>query len=107
MNAALHLENSNASGGVEHPPFHFDYIEVRRDTKNAHAFQYEGFAFIVVTLPLVELLWDLSQRLSRSEFILQMLGIDRDAVRLEGLHALLFQGPRPGPASPLLFPLPS
>jgi hypothetical protein len=91
MNAALQLENSNASGGVEHPPFHFDYIEVRRDTKNAHAFQYDGFAFIVVTLPLVELLWDLSQRLSRSEFILQMLGIDREAVRLEGLHALLFQ----------------
>jgi hypothetical protein len=91
INGALRSENTNASGGVEHPPFHFDYIEVNDGTSNAHAFQHGGFSFIVVTLPLVELLWDLSQRLSGSQLVLEMLGIPRGAVRREALHALLFQ----------------
>jgi hypothetical protein len=29
MNAALRLENTNASGGVQHPPYHFDYLQVK------------------------------------------------------------------------------
>lgn len=91
MNLALRLESTGASGGVEHPPFHFDYLEVNDGTKNAHAFQHEGFSFIVATLPLVELLWDLSQRLSRSQVVLQLLKVDRTTVRLDALHALLFQ----------------
>jgi len=91
MNTALGLENANASGGVEHPPFHFDYLDVIDGTKNAHAFQHEGFSFIVVTLPLVKLLWDLSQYLSASDPVLQALGMDRIAVRRDALHALLFQ----------------
>jgi len=91
MNLALRLESAGASGGVEHPPFHFDYLEVSDGKKNAHAFQHEGFSFIVATLPLVELLWDLSQKLSRSQLVLQLLGVDRAQVRLEALHALFFQ----------------
>jgi len=91
MNTALALENANASGGVEHPPFHFDYLEVSDGTKNAHAFRYEGFSFIVVTLPLVQLLWDLSQYLSASDAVQQVLGVDRNTVRRDALHALLFQ----------------
>jgi hypothetical protein len=91
MNQALQSENSNASGGTTHPPFYFDYIEVNDGTKNAHAFQHGGFSFIVVTLPLVEMLWDVSQRLSRSPLVLQLLGIDANAVRGEALQALLFQ----------------
>jgi len=55
MNEALRLENENA---IDCPPFHFDYLEA--DAPNAHAFQHEGFAFIVVTLPLVELISNVS-----------------------------------------------
>jgi hypothetical protein len=36
MNEALRSEGINASGGVEHPPFHFDYIDVADGTANAH-----------------------------------------------------------------------
>lgn len=97
MNAALRSENVNASGGVEHPPFHFDYLQVNDDTRvnndmrrNAHAFQHEGFSFIVVTLPLVELLWDLSQRLSESPIVSHLLRIDPTTARPGELHGLLF-----------------
>src|ERR1017187_19373 len=91
MNGALRLEDVNASGGVEHPPFHFDYIQVSDGTKNAHAFQHGGFSFIVATLPLVELLWDLSQRLSRSALVQELLRIDPGTLRLDALQTLLFQ----------------
>ena len=94
MNSALRAESVNASGGVEHPPFHFDYIEVKRDAKNAHnalAFQHNGFAFIGVTLPLVEFLWDISQRLSMFQAVQQLLGLDSEAVRPSALQAALFQ----------------
>ncbi len=90
INGALLLENVNASGGVEHPPFHFDYIQVDDGSKNAHAFQHEGFAFIVATLPLIELLWDLSLRLSRSQQVLRLLQIDPAVVRQDALQGLLF-----------------
>lgn len=90
MNGALRLENANASGGVEHPPFHFDYVQVSNDAKNAHAFQHNGFSFIVVTLPLVELLWDLSQRMSASPRVLQTLSIDPVRVAPGALDGLLF-----------------
>jgi hypothetical protein len=92
INSALRSENVHASGGVEHPPFHFDYIEVKDRTKrNAHAFQYNGFSFIAVTLPLVELLWDLSQRLCRSALVLKLLGMNPATANLEALHLFLFQ----------------
>ena len=94
MNSALRAESVNASGGVEHPPFHFDYIEVKRDAKNAHnalAFQHNGFAFIGVTLPLVEFLWDISQRLSMFQAVQQLLGLGSEAVRPSALQAALFQ----------------
>ncbi len=91
MNEALRMENVNASGGVEHPPFHFDYLEVNDGTRNAHAFQHEGFSFIVVTLPLVQLFWDLALLLSRSPAVLQLLRLDNPAVRSDALHGLLFQ----------------
>jgi hypothetical protein len=94
MNNALRAESVNASGGVEHPPFHFDYIEVKRDAKNANnalAFQHNGFAFIVVTLPLVELLWVISQHLSLFQIVQQLLGLDSEGVRPSALQAALFQ----------------
>lgn len=91
MNQGLESENANASGGTTHPPFHFDYVEVSDGTKNAHALQHGGFSFIVVTAPLIEMLWDISQRLSRSLLVLQLLEIDPNAIRVEALQALFFQ----------------
>jgi len=89
MNEALRLEGVNASGGVEHPPFHFDYLDAAEGVTNAHAFQHAGFAFIVVTLPMIELLWHLSRLLSQSPRVVRPLGLE--AVDPDKIHGLLFQ----------------
>ena len=89
MNEALRLEGVNAPGGVEHPPFHFDYLAVSSGVANAHAFQVKDFAFIVVTLPVVELLWALSSALSRSPMVAQTLGLGSET-RCGDFQALLF-----------------
>jgi hypothetical protein len=73
MNEALRLEGANASGGVKHLPFHFDYLDVSDGIPNALAFEDGGFAFITVTQPMVELIWHLSYRLSRSPSVCQLL----------------------------------
>ena len=90
MNEALRLEGPNASGGIEHPPFHFDYIDVEHGIKNAHAFQYAGLSFIAVTLPMVELIWDVSHRLSRSRLVLELLKLGPEVNR-DAFQGLLFQ----------------
>lgn len=90
MNKALRSETTGASGGVPHPPFHFDYIKVDDNTANAYAFQHGGFSFIVVTLPLVELLWRLGQILGGSPSITHLLHLKAEA-RPETLQAVLFQ----------------
>lgn len=87
MNEALRLENTNASGGTKHPPFHFDYLDTSVEIKNAHAFQHEDFSFIVVTLPLIELILEVSQRLSRSVVAAQLLHVE-----LGTLEPDIFQG---------------
>jgi len=89
MNEALRSEGINASGGVEHPPFHFDYIDVADGTANAHAFQHEDVSFIVVTFPMIELLWRSSQALGRSPVIRGLLRLD-PSIDLEE-QGLLFQ----------------
>ena len=91
MNEELRLEGPNASGGVKHPPFHFDYIEVRSQIENAHAVQHAGFAFIAVTQPMVELIFRISRRLSRASDVVRLLGLAPEAFDQEILHALLFQ----------------
>jgi hypothetical protein len=90
MNEALRLEGVNASAGVEHPPFHFDYLDVTDETANAHAFQRENFSFIVVTFPMIGLLWRSSHALSRSPFILNPLRLNPE-VNVDALHGFLFQ----------------
>jgi len=89
MNEALRLEGVNASGGVEHPPFHFDYFDVSDGVSNAHAFQHGGFSFIVVTLPMVELLWHLSRRLT--PLVIKLLRLDSGTVVPDVLQGLLAQ----------------
>jgi hypothetical protein len=91
MNGALRLEGVNASGGAEHPPFHFDYLDVDAGVTNALAFQEEGISFIVVTLPMVELIWQLSRHLSRTPLVLQLLSLDPGSMEPDVLQGLLFE----------------
>jgi hypothetical protein len=87
FNEGLRRENTNVSGGVAHPPFHVDYLAA--DTPNALAFQYEGYAFVVMTTPLVEMLLNICERLSASHSIARILGLDASHSRLEGVYATL------------------
>jgi hypothetical protein len=91
MNEALRLEGVNASGGAAHPPFHFDYLDVAEGSANAHAFQHDDFAFIVVTLPMVLRGWHLSRALSHSPRICHLLSPAPDSLDAESLQGLLFQ----------------
>jgi hypothetical protein len=91
MSTALRLVSANASGGIRHPPYHFDYLQVKDGTRNALAFQHEGFSFIAVTLPLVQLLWDVSTKLANSVTLQVALKIDPTTRLLESLRGLLFQ----------------
>jgi hypothetical protein len=90
-NVALGLEGFNASGGTVHPPYYFDFLEVKGETPNAHAFQCDDFAFIVMTLPMVELLSNLSYSLSQSPFVRQLLSIGLAPINESLLHHALFQ----------------
>lgn len=90
MNETLRLEGVNASGGVQHPPFHFDYLAVGAGMSNALAFQHADFSFIVVTLPLVESVWHLSRRLSRSPIVVELLDLDPATVVPDAFQGLLF-----------------
>ena len=91
-NGALRLEGFNASGGTEHPPYHFDFLEVSGGRANAHAFQHDDFAFIVMTLPLVELLLNLSSALSHSPLVRRLLGLGLASINNEDrVHHALFQ----------------
>jgi hypothetical protein len=87
MNEALRLEGVNASAGVEHPPFHFDYLDVTDGTANAHAFQREDFSFVIVTLPMIELLWHSSHALSGSPLIVNPLRLNPE-INLDALQRL-------------------
>lgn len=88
-NDALRLENANASGGVVHPPFHFDYLNAT--VTNAHAIPHESFWFIALTLPLIKSVVDVSKRLSRSSVVLQLLHLDSGALRPDILWGYLGQ----------------
>jgi hypothetical protein len=88
-NEALGLENANASGGVEHPPFHFDYLHAT--VTNAHAIPHECFWFIALTLPLIKSVTDVSKLLSRSSVVLQLLCLDSVALRPDILWGYLGQ----------------
>src|SRR5882724_5883891 len=48
---ALRNEKQGVMGHVQHPPFHVDYVD--STVLNALAFQYEGYSFIGITVPLV------------------------------------------------------
>lgn len=91
MNEALRLEGPNASGGVEHPPFHFDYVAVHSRIENAHAIRHAGYSFIAVTLPMVVLIFKISRQLSRTAGITRFLVQGPEALDQDVLHGLFFQ----------------
>lgn len=89
MNEALRNEKQNVPEHQDHPPFHFDYVD--SDTENALAFQYEGHSFIGITIPLVYRLWDVCLRLSGSQTITSLVGLDRNGCDREAMHVVLLQ----------------
>lgn len=89
LNESLRLEKQDVPEHVSHPPFHLDYIE--STIPNAIAFCFEGFSFIGITIGLIHFLWDACVRLSRSERIIELLGLRPIPKQAEALHSVLFR----------------
>src|ERR1022692_3802536 len=85
-NALAFRYEADVAGHVNHPPFYVDYID--SNVPNALAFRYEAedhYSFIGITIPLINLLWDLCVRLSRSEAIQILI---RLSLKIEEYDAL-------------------
>ena len=89
FNEALREEKRNVPEHVDHPPFHFDYVD--SDVSNALAFRYEDYSFIGVTMTLIHMLWDTCVRLSRSEAVATLLGVTLARDEYDPVHVVLFQ----------------
>jgi len=74
FNEALRNEKRNVPEHVDHPPFHVDYVDSSID--NALAFRYEGYSFIGITVPLIYTLSQVCLRLSTSETVARVLGVE-------------------------------
>lgn len=88
-NEALELENANASGGVVHPPFHFDYLQAT--VTNAHAIPHGRFWFIALTLPLIKAVTEVSKHLGSSPVVLRLLRLESGPLRPDILWDYLGQ----------------
>lgn len=71
---------------AEHGILFFDWVD--SEEPNALAFSYEGYAFVGMTIGLVNLSWELCTRLSESDGVREALGLNR-ALRSSSLHAAL------------------
>lgn len=89
LNEALRNEKRNVPEHVDHPPFHFDFID--SNTPNALAFRYEDYSFIGITMALINELWNTCDRLSRSEAVGTSLGIHLTPEEYEGILVVLFR----------------
>lgn len=70
--------------------FYFDYVEAT--VENALAFRNEGYSFIGITMPLIDKLWEVCVRLSRSDVVAELVGLEpTGAEDYEKFHALLFR----------------
>jgi hypothetical protein len=74
---------------VDHPPFHLDYINSSKS--NALAFRYERYSFVGITVPLILSIWDACVRLSRSEEIALLLGVQIEGKGSDALRVVLFR----------------
>jgi len=63
---------------------------VNSDIQNALSFQYEGYSFIGITLPLIYAVSDLCLRLSRSRKLVDVLGVRTSDKEFNELYTLLF-----------------
>jgi hypothetical protein len=63
MNHQLSDIGVNSTGGYSLPPLHFDLVRVFNDVADAHVFETEECAFIVVTQPMVDEMLSLSRSL--------------------------------------------
>ena len=88
LNEELRNEKKNVPRHVDHPPFHFDFVDSA--IPNAVAFLCGGFSFIGITMPLVDMLWDACVRLSRSEAVGAAFGIPFATEAHDPIHAMLF-----------------
>ena len=74
---------------VDHPEFHFDYID--SVAPNALVFRHECYSFIGVTIALVRLCWDVCVRLSRSAEISTLIGLSLPDGDDDRFHVVLFR----------------
>jgi hypothetical protein len=89
INEALRNEKQNVPEHVKHPPFEFGYID--STIPNAHASSIGGCSFIGLTMPLVRMLWDTCVQLSKSEAVVELLGVPLSPERHDAIHAAMFQ----------------
>jgi hypothetical protein len=88
LNEALLNERRDVPEHVDHPPLHLDYID--SDTSNALAPPPEDYSFIGLTMGLIYQLDDLCVRLSRSEAVAALLGVEITPDVQDLLQAMLF-----------------
>ena len=88
FNEALRTEKQGVPEHVDHPPFHVDYVD--SSIQNALAFQYGGYSFIAITVPLIYAISDVCKRLSKSATVATLLGVRPSDEEYNELHAVLF-----------------
>jgi hypothetical protein len=89
LNEALRNEKQNVPEHVDHPPFHFDYIE--SNVSNALAFCVPEYSFIGVTMPLVNTLWGACVELNKSKGLKAMFEIPDTSEAEEAILTITFQ----------------
>ncbi len=89
LNEALSNEKRNVPEHVDHPPFHFDYVE--SIIANALAFRDRDYSFIGLTLPLISRLWDSCVALSQSAAVVALLETPGRPEREETILAVTCQ----------------
>ncbi len=87
LNAALRQRTNTFAEGHHHN-FHFDYVDAT--SPNALAFEHEGYAFIVVTMPLVKVLWHMCNQLCKSVMVTEILRTVATDQQREAILAVLF-----------------
>jgi hypothetical protein len=75
LSEALNHANTNVTDGVVCGTFHLDFVD--SPVENAFAFQHQGYAFIIITIRMAELLLQLADKLSRVQPVGQLLPVDR------------------------------
>jgi hypothetical protein len=73
----------------DHPPFHMDYVSSRH--VNALAFRHDGYSFVGLTMPLVEMTFQLCTRLAQSADLLSALGLALTENTSQALGVVLFR----------------